>query len=70
MSFVSDLHSTPVDRGRPMWECHVLDGLGDGRFALYYKVHHACIDGVSGIKRMQAGLSAEPNGSTLPLWAI
>jgi len=69
MKTVSELHSTPIDQSRPMWECHVVDGLDDGRYGVYYKIHHACIDGVSGIKRMQSALSDTPDADTVPLWA-
>ena len=69
MTIVSELHGAPVDRDRPMWECHLLEGLEGGRYAYYYKVHHACIDGISAIRRMQKGLSADPAEDTLPLWA-
>ncbi len=45
--FVAKLHTPMLDRSRPLWEIHVIDGLGDGRFALYQKMHHACADGVT-----------------------
>jgi WS/DGAT/MGAT family acyltransferase len=57
---VNDLHSRLLDRRRPLWECHIIDGLDDGRFALYLKMHHAMTDGVSGAKTVQANLSADP----------
>src|SRR5580765_2268071 len=38
---VARLHSSPIDFSRPPWECHVIDGLAGGRFALYVKVHHS-----------------------------
>jgi len=45
--FVSRLHTPMLDRTRPLWEVHVIDGLEDGRFALYQKMHHAYADGVT-----------------------
>jgi WS/DGAT/MGAT family acyltransferase len=69
METISGLHSTPIDQSRPMWECYPIDGLNGGRFGVYYKIHHACIDGVSAIKRMQNALSTSPDIDTPPLWA-
>ena len=31
-----------LDRRLPLWECYVVEGLGANRFALLFKVHHAC----------------------------
>jgi WS/DGAT/MGAT family acyltransferase len=50
---VSALHAQPLDRTRPLWECHVFDGLPERQFALYVKVHHALLDGVGGLRLMQ-----------------
>lgn len=58
---VSELHSAPLVRTRPMWIAYLIDGLGDGRFALYLKVHHTVIDGVAGMKKIGHALSADPD---------
>ena len=39
--YVARLHSTLLDRSRPLWEFFVIDGLRSGEVALYIKVHHA-----------------------------
>jgi WS/DGAT/MGAT family acyltransferase len=59
---VADLASRPLDRRRPLWEFHVVEGLAEGRIAIVPKVHHAIIDGVSGAEVMAAffDLSADP----------
>lgn len=44
---VAHLAESPLDRDRPLWECYLIHGLAGGRQALYTKVHHALIDGVS-----------------------
>lgn len=69
---VARLHATPLDRTRPQWECHLISGLEDGRQALYTKVHHAVIDGVSGAEIMAALLDvvAEAPHCALPMAGI
>lgn len=57
---VSSLHSEPLDRSRPMWMAYVIDGLTDGRFAFYIKVHHTVVDGVAGLKMIADALTTDP----------
>ncbi len=57
---VSRLHSIPIDFHRPPWEVHFIEGLEGGRFALYFKVHHALIDGYSGMKLLARSLATDP----------
>ena len=47
LELTSRLHGTLLDRHRPLWETHLVEGLNDGRFAVYTKIHHALVDGVS-----------------------
>jgi WS/DGAT/MGAT family acyltransferase len=65
---VSRLHSIPVDFHRPPWEVHFIEGLEGGRFALYFKLHHALIDGYTGMKLLARSLSAEVGELDTPLF--
>lgn len=60
--YVARLHSTLLDRSRPLWEFFVIDGLRSGEVALYIKVHHARLDGQAGIALGRAILDTEPVG--------
>ncbi len=68
---VGRLQSTPLDLTRPPWECTIIEGLQGGRFALFIKMHHSLIDGVSGMKLLQRNMATDPARSmkTPPFWA-
>ncbi|MBL0141067.1 MAG: wax ester/triacylglycerol synthase family O-acyltransferase [Betaproteobacteria bacterium] len=68
---VGRLQSTPIDLTRPPWECTIIEGLAGRRFALFIKMHHSLIDGVSGMKLLQRGMSADRAKSLKmpPFWA-
>ena len=71
LELTSLLHSSLLDRHRPLWEAHVIEGLNDGRFAVYTKFHHALIDGVSSLKLMQRALSKDPDEHELrAIWSL
>ena len=48
-ALVAQLHAVPLDRSRPLWEYHLIEGLRDGGFAVYIKVHHSSMDGIAGM---------------------
>ncbi len=63
-ALVSRLHSTLLDRSRPLWEVHLIEGIKDRQFAVYTKLHHATTDGVAGIRLTEGGCSPDPEAST------
>jgi len=66
---VSRLHGTLLDRSRPLWECHVIEGLASGQYALYTKMHHAQVDGMAGMRLLRASLSEDPDERDVPfMW--
>lgn len=62
---VSFLNTGLLDRGHPMWECYIIDGIERGRIAILLKVHHALIDGEGGLRAMRNFLSDSPDDTTL-----
>ncbi len=58
--------SQQLDRGKPLWELWVIDGLAEGRFATITKAHHCMIDGVGSVGMTGAALSESPDSSRPP----
>ena len=71
LELASRLHTSLLDRHRPLWELYVVEGLNDGRFAMYSKMHHALVDGVSAMKLMQRTMSVEPDDTEVrAMWSL
>ncbi len=71
LELTSRLHSSLLDRHRPLWEAHIIEGLQDGRFAVYSKFHHALIDGVSALRLTQRALSSDPDDPEIrAIWCL
>lgn len=63
---IGRLLATPLDRDRPLWELHVIEGVAKRRFAVLGKVHHCMTDGVAGLSWLAALLSADPDEAIEP----
>ncbi len=70
LDLCSRLHSTRLAWERPLWEAHVIEGLRDGRVAMYTKTHHALVDGISAMRLLASVLSTDPDKRGMPApWA-
>ena len=63
---VARLHARPLDRSRPLWEVYLITGLSGDRAAIYSKIHHSAIDGISGGDILTAVLDVSPKGREMP----
>ena len=66
LELCSRLHSTRLATERPLWEWHLIEGLRDGRVAMYAKLHHALVDGVSAMRLLQSILTTDPDRTGMP----
>jgi WS/DGAT/MGAT family acyltransferase len=66
---VSRLHGTLLDRSRPLWEFHLIEGLQSGQVALYGKFHHSVMDGIAAMRILQGMLSEDPDGRKPHPWS-
>ena len=64
------LFAQNLDRGKPLWELWMVEGLEDGHWALLSKVHHCMVDGVSGTDLLTVLLDREPKPppARVPAW--
>ena len=68
---VSRLHVNRLDRSRPLWEVHLIEGLEGGRFAVYNKLHHSQFDGKRGMALSRYMRSTNAAVRNLPpIWAV
>ena len=61
LALASRLHGQRLDRSRPLWEAHLIEGLQGNQFAIYTKMHHALIDGVASYRLMARALTEDPD---------
>jgi diacylglycerol O-acyltransferase len=67
---VARLHANLLDRDRPLWEFHLIEGLAGRRFAFYFKVHHALCDGITFGRWIEDASTLDPADMSIrPIWA-
>ena len=64
--YVGDVCSRQLDRSKPLWEMHIVEGLQGGNIAMVSKIHHCTIDGVSGSELLAQLFDLEPGVSDQP----
>jgi diacylglycerol O-acyltransferase / wax synthase len=65
MKAVMNIYEKPLDRGKPLWELHLFNGLRGGYSAILTKVHHCLADGVSGMELLVVTTSTRPDAPAL-----
>jgi diacylglycerol O-acyltransferase len=58
----TEIYRHRLDRRRPMWELWVIEGLEHGHVAVFWKIHHACIDGIAGASIQEVMFDPDPAG--------
>ena len=58
--------SQKLDRGKPLWEFWIVEGVEGDRFALIVKAHHCMVDGISGIDLLAGMLRPDPEPTVHP----
>lgn len=66
LEVVARLHSRILDRGRPLWEMYIIEGLEGGHVAIYAKTHHAMVDGVAAVDLATTIFDFDPKGWQAP----
>lgn len=61
MKAVMRIYEKPLDRGKPMWEVHLFNGLTGGHSGILTKLHHSLADGISGVDLLAVSTSIEPD---------
>nr|WP_174506523.1 wax ester/triacylglycerol synthase family O-acyltransferase [Acinetobacter sp. Marseille-Q1620] len=71
LSYISQEHSALIDRAKPLWTCHIIEGIEGNRFAMYFKIHHAMVDGVAGMRLLEKSFSKDPTTKHItPPWCV
>jgi len=66
VAFVADVAGRPLDRGHPLWESYIVEGLEHGYQAFVTKVHHSLIDGAAGVEMLSALFDVDANAPLEP----
>lgn len=70
---VAELMAAPLPPDRPLWRMDVIRGLGDGRWAILARLHHAVSDGPGAVElalRLFDGFPARQGSPSEPWWFL
>ncbi|UNU72893.1 wax ester/triacylglycerol synthase family O-acyltransferase [Moraxella nasovis] len=77
MNYISSEHERKLDKSKPLWEMHFIEGLAPlaeglpARFGIYIKIHHALADGIAAMRLLTMSLSNSPTQvSDTPFWCL
>lgn len=60
------LVSGMLDRSKPLWEIHLIEGLSNNRTAIFFKIHHCMVDGLSAVELFTLLFDLTPEITELP----
>ena len=63
---ISELQGSALDKADPLWTFHIIEGLPDGRFAIFGRMHHALADGMAALGFVDSWLSDDPAAREMP----
>jgi WS/DGAT/MGAT family acyltransferase len=61
------LFARPLDRSRPLWEVWYIEGLADGKVAMFMKNHHCLMDGQAGVGLAEVLTDLSPDATAPPI---
>jgi diacylglycerol O-acyltransferase / wax synthase len=72
LAMVSRVHSGHLDRAYPLWRLYLVEGIEDGRIAIYMKIHHSLMDGITGVRMLMDMMAPTPEDSLKlpPPWEV
>lgn len=63
------IHANLLDRDRPLWEFHLVEGIAGRRFAFYVKIHHSICDGITFGRWVDDASTTRPEPRRVrPIW--
>ncbi|MDP7592574.1 MAG: wax ester/triacylglycerol synthase family O-acyltransferase [Litorilituus sp.] len=68
--FTAKLHEPMLDRRKPLWQIHVIEGGNSQEYVIFFTIHHVYGDGASLVKWFQESYQDKPSENFLPAWAI
>jgi len=72
LAMCSRVHAAHLDRAYPLWRMYLIEGIEDGRIAMFFKIHHSVVDGIAGMRLMMRSMSADAAESARmpPPWEL